>query len=361
MDELLKRIYFGNSVLDYLTVLVILVLSALAIYIFKKIAIRILNRWSTNSGASVDNILVKGIQRLVIPFLYYSVFYYAVKSLTLSVKANKIFDTISTVVLTFIIVKLIVSTLNYLLNTYFKRQEHGIEKQKQLKGISTLISILIWGIGIVFLLDNLNFKVSAIITGLGIGGVAVALAAQAVLKDLFSYFVIFFDRPFEIGDFISVGDKSGTIERIGIKTTKLRALDGEQLIFSNTDLTDSRIHNFKRMDARRIVFKFGVIYQTSQEDLKQIPAIVQKTIEEQQDTTFDRAHFTKFSDSSLGFEIVYFVNLPDYKRYMDIQQEINLKLIEEFKKRNIQFAYPTQTVFVVKDENNSSNISNKSF
>jgi small-conductance mechanosensitive channel len=203
-------------------------------------------------------------------------------------------------------------------------------------------------LALVFLLDNLGIKISAVVAGLGIGGVAVALAAQAVLADLFSYFVIFFDKPFEIGDFIIVGDKMGSVEYIGIKTTRLRALGGEQLVFSNHDLTNSRVHNYKKMDKRRIVFKVGVVYQTSAEQLKRIPGMIKEIIVAQQDATFDRGHFAAFGDSSLDFEFVYYVAGSDYTKYMDVQQAINLAIFETFEREHIDMAYPTQTLYINK-------------
>lgn len=350
MEEFLKRTYFQNTVLDYATALLLFCICILAIYIIRKIIIHALAKWSQRTGAHLDKNLIKAVQRLLIPFLYFGSLYFAFKSLTLSLKVIKAADTITVIILTYIFIRLIISILNYFLNSYFRKQEQGIEKVKQLKGISTLISILIWGLGIIFLLDNLGFKVSTVITGLGIGGVAVALAAQTILRDLFSYFIIFFDRPFEIGDFITVGDKAGSVEYIGIKTTRLRALGGEQLVFSNADLTDSRIHNFKKMEKRRVVFQTGVVYQTTKQQLEEIPSIIKKIILEQKEVNFDRSHLSTFGDSSINFETVYFVNSSDYTKYMDIQQAINLKLFEEFEKRGIEFAYPTQTVFVSKEE-----------
>jgi small-conductance mechanosensitive channel len=166
---------------------------------------------------------------------------------------------------------------------------------------------------------------------------------------LFSYFVIFFDRPFEVGDFITVQDKVGTVEYTGIKTTRLRALTGEQLVFSNTDLTNSRIHNFKKMQERRVLFRIGVVYQTSAAQLKEIPQIVKNIIEKHSDVRFDRGHFATYGDFSLNFEFVYFVIGSEYVKYMDTQQSINLEIYDEFEKRGIEFAYPTQTLFVNKE------------
>ncbi|MDP2942472.1 MAG: mechanosensitive ion channel family protein, partial [Candidatus Omnitrophota bacterium] len=213
-----------------------------------------------------------------------------------------------------------------------------------------VVKVLIWGGAIILFLDNLGFKISAIIAGLGIGGVAVALAAQAILKDLFSYFSIIFDQPFKIGDFIIVGDLMGTIEYIGIKTTRIRSLGGEMLIFSNSDLTDSRLRNYRLMEKRRVVFKLGVVYETSRERLKEIPKIIENSIKNVKDTMFDRAHFFSYGDFSLIFEIVYYVVGADYNKYMDIQQEINFAIKEEFERKGIEFAFPTQTLYVNKTE-----------
>jgi small-conductance mechanosensitive channel len=213
-----------------------------------------------------------------------------------------------------------------------------------------IINIVIWTMGILALFHNLGYDVTTIVAGLGIGGIAVALAAQNILGDLFNYFVIFFDRPFEIGDFIVIDDKKGTVEHIGIKTTRVKSLSGEQLVFSNSDLTQSRIHNFKKLERRRITFTIGVVYQTTKEQLEEIPTIIRKAIENSGPTTVDRVHFANFDKSSLNFEAVYFVENADYNVYMDIQQKVNLTLFDEFDKRGIEFAYPTQTLIVAGGE-----------
>ncbi len=192
----------------------------------------------------------------------------------------------------------------------------------------------------------MGVKISGLIAGLGIGGVAIAFAAQAILEDIFSYFIIFFDRPFEIGDFIIIGEFMGTIEHIGIKTSHIRSLGGEQLIFSNKDLINSRVKNYKRMKRRRILFNFGVVYQTSLDNLQKIQGIVRDIIEEQDKIDFDRCHFKSYGDYSLIFEVVYFVNDRDYNVYMNINHQILLRMKEEFGKEGISFAYPTQSIYL---------------
>jgi len=214
-------------------------------------------------------------------------------------------------------------------------------------GVITFFArLVLWLVIVLLALDNLDIEITPLIAGLGIGGIAIALAAQNILSDVFNSVSIVLDKPFEVGDFIIVGDFLGTVERIGIKTTRLRSLSGEQLIFANSDLINSRVKNYKRMNERRIVFSFGVIYQTPVDKLEIIPRMVREIIESIDQTRFDRAHFQKYGDSSLDFEVVYYVLIRDYNLYMDIQQKINLTLFRQFEKEHIEFAYPTQTLYI---------------
>ena len=212
--------------------------------------------------------------------------------------------------------------------------------------IGFVSKLVLWSFVILLVLDNLGFDITALIAGLGVGGVAVALAVQKILGDLFASLSIVFDKPFSVGDFIVVDSLMGSVEYVGLKTTRVRSLSGEQLVFSNSDLLSSRIHNFGRMYKRRVVFRIGVTYQTSREKLEMIPGIMREAIEAHENTTFDRAHFFSYGSYSLDFEIVYYVLSPDYNIYMDIQQAINLDIHRRFEQENIEFAYPTQTLFV---------------
>jgi len=206
--------------------------------------------------------------------------------------------------------------------------------------------VAVWSMVLLLSIDNLGYDVTALIAGLGIGGIAVGLALQNVLQDTFASLSIILDRPFEIGDFIVVGDFQGAVEKIGLKTTRLRSLSGEQLIFGNNDLLSSRIRNYKRMQERRGVFTFGVVYDTPAEKLEAIPKMVKEIIESQENTRFDRAHFKSYGASSLDFEVVYHLLVPDYAVFMDVQQEINLALYRRFEEQGIDFAYPTRTVIL---------------
>lgn len=206
--------------------------------------------------------------------------------------------------------------------------------------------VLLYSVLVLLFLDNLDVDVTALVASFGIGGIAIALALQNVLTDLFACLAISMDKPFVVGDFIIVGDLTGTVENIGLKTTRLRSISGEQLVVGNSDLLSSRIHNYKQMAERRIVFSFGILYQTPLDTVKKVPDVVKAIVETQEKARFDRAHFKSFGDSSLDFEVVYFMTEPDYELYMDTQEAINFEMIQKFEAMDVEFAYPTQTLFV---------------
>lgn len=239
--------------------------------------------------------------------------------------------------------KLVTESIQYAIQ---KKTERDASSIALITVIGFITRILVWSLLVLLALDNFGFDITALIAGLGIGGVAVALAAQNILGDLFASVSIVLDKPFVVGDFIIVDDMVGTVEYIGVKTTRLRSLSGEQLVFSNNDLLKSRIRNYKRMYERRVVFKLGVVYQTPYEKLLAISAMLREIVEQQENTRFDRAHFSSYGDFALIYEIVYYVKAPDYNLYMDIQQAINLEIYRRFKEENIEFAYPTQTLFL---------------
>lgn len=204
----------------------------------------------------------------------------------------------------------------------------------------------LWALLLLLLLDNLGVNISSLLTGLGVGGVAVALAVQNVLGDLLASLSIALDRPFVVGDFIVVDSLAGTVEQIGMKTTRVRALSGEQLVFSNGDLLRSRLHNYKLLVERRTVLSFGVLFETPADRLGAIPAMIREAIEAEPLARFDRAHLTALAASSIDFEAVYFVLDADYTVHMDVKQRILLAIIRRFEAERIGFAYPTQTLYL---------------
>jgi len=346
--NILEEVFFGNRIMDYLIALLTLLLSLLFVKVFIRALIKRLKKLAKKTTALFDDFLVTILEKIGLPALYISCFYVSAKVLKLPSGADSLINALEMVVITFFAARIIVMIAGWGINIYLAKKNQDPTLVRSLDGMLLAIKFLIWALAIIILLDNLGYKVSTLIAGLGIGGIAVAIAAQALLKDFFSYFSIVFDHPFKIGDFIIIGDFMGTVEYIGIKTTRIRSLGGEQLIFSNTDLTDSRVRNYKLMEKRRVLFRLGVTYQASLSQLKEIPRIIEHIIKNTQDTAFDRAHFFSYGDFSLIFEVVYFVLSPDYNKYMDIQQEINFAIKEQFEKRGINFAYPTQTVYLHK-------------
>ncbi len=346
--EILELSFLSNRVLDYLICVGVFLLSVIIIKIFEAIILKRLENWAKKTATTLDDFIVGVFKRVVVPFLYLGALYLSVQILTLGDLIVKGINIVGMAVVTIFTVRIASLLITYGFQTYSRKTRQSSATDHSLKGILKVIRFILWSGAAIFFLDNLGFKISAVIAGLGIGGVAIALAAQAVLKDLFSYFSILFDRPFEVGDFIIVGDLLGTIEHIGIKTTRIRSLGGEQLVFSNSDLTNSRVRNYKRMQKRRVVFKLGVVYDTRLKTLKEIPQIIEKAIKSIKDTVFDRAHFSSYGDFNLVFEVVYYVLSSDYNKYMNIQQEINFLIKEEFEKKKIEFAFPTQTIHLNK-------------
>ena len=206
--------------------------------------------------------------------------------------------------------------------------------------------VAVWAVVLLMALDNLGVNITALVAGLGVGGIAVALAVQSVLGDLLASVAIALDKPFAVGDFLVLADHMGTVEQVGIKSTKLRSLSGEQLVISNADLLSSRVRNYGRMSERRVVFSFGVLYETPPDRLAAIPALVADLVRGQPKTRFDRCHLMNFGASSLDFECVYHVLSRDYNEYMDLQQQIMLGLIRALGGIDVGFAYPTQKLYV---------------
>jgi small-conductance mechanosensitive channel len=348
LQDFLQQSYFNNAIFDYVICLLIFLIGVMVIRLFERVILTRLKRWALETETKVDDLVIRIIDKKLLPIFYIGILYLSIQPLTIPPTVLRIINALGLVLLTIFAVRFLLTVIIYALEYFWERKEKEASRKFAFKMIYTVIRVVFWTVAVLVILDNFGVKISTLIAGLGIGGVAIALATQAILKDLFSYFIIFFDRPFEIGDFIIVGDYMGVVDHIGIKTTRLLSLGGEQIVFSNTDLTDSRVRNYKRMAQRRVVFKLGVVYQATSEQLKEIPTLIENIITKIDDAIFDRAHFVSYGDFSLDFEIVYFVVGNDYRKYMNIQQEINLTIKEEFEKRGIEFAYPTQTLFLTK-------------
>ena len=350
MDSYLDKIYWGNTVQSYLIALMGILIAWAVIRTLRRFVLKRMRNWISRTSNNFDDIIFSVVERFILPYVYLAINYHIIQELYLHPRLKKILAVAMAVITTYFLVRLLNHAIQFAINGLMKRRNESAERIRQLNGVMIVIKALIWFVGFIFLLGNLGYDVRTMIAGLGVGGIAIALAAQTVLGDLFSYFVIFFDKPFEIGDFIKTGTSSGTIEQIGIKTTRLRSLDGEQLVISNTDLTKTTIHNYKRLEKRRVAFTLQVIYGIKTDLLKQIPMIIKEIVNEQPGTAFDRAHLSKLDTSSINFDVVYIVDSSDFGQYMDIQQAVLIKIMEAFEQRGVEFAYPTQTIVVNKQE-----------
>lgn len=338
-QTLLDKILNLNSLQDYLVGALLLAIGIAAI----KIVRGVLHKQLTRAQSPFLDYF-RQIEKYVYPLVYVALFMTVFQWFTVTVRVAEFTAYAFKIVLVFLAIRLLAAAVRTAIYSYLSRQDESGDKAKQVRGIVIILNGVLWMMGTIFLFDNLGFNVTAVLTGLGVGGIAIALAAQTILGDIFNYFVIFFDRPFEVGDFIIVDDKMGTVEYIGLKTTRIKSLSGEQIVISNSNLTNSRLHNYKRMQERRILFRFGIVYETDIEKVERIPSLVRGIIERQQQTRFDRTHFVKFGDYSLDFEVVFYVLSADYNRYMDIQQTINLELFQTFAKEGVEFAYPTYSL-----------------
>lgn len=231
-----------------------------------------------------------------------------------------------------------------------RKQRKTLAVDRAAAGSLTIIGFMarltIWALVLLLTLDNLGIQIKPLLAGLGIGGIAVALAAQNILGDLFASLSITLDRPFVLGDTLQVDTFSGTVEYIGIKSTRLRSPDGEQIIMPNAKLLASNIRNLTRATERRVVFTISVGSETPLDEVRKIPGLIRALIEAYPDVRFDRSHFARISAASFDFEAVYLVKTTDYTRHMDIVQEINLKLVEAFEKQGVAFAYPVQRLYL---------------
>jgi len=337
----------GNPLLHWLTALGIALAINVVVGLVKWLVINRLAKFAQKSSTALDDAVIE-VARRTRQFLIFGVtLFVGSQYLELPDRAETVIRTVATIAAFAQIGLWCVAGLDFWLNRYRKRAlEVDAAAATSLAALSFIGRVLLWAFVLLLALDNLGVDVTALVAGLGVGGIAVALAVQNVLGDLFASLSIVMDKPFVIGDFVVVDDFAGTVEHVGLKTTRIRSISGEQLVFSNSDLLGARLHNYKRMNERRIVFSFGVLYQTTADQLEQIPDMVRSIVEKQELARLDRVHFAKFGDSSLDYEVVYWMKVPDYGKYMDTQQAINIALFRAFADAKIGFAYPTRSLFV---------------
>jgi small-conductance mechanosensitive channel len=348
MPFLLDQVFFGNTVFRWLIAALLVLGVWFAISAVRLLVMRYFRRIA-RSSSWLDSELIVAITSATNSWLIFTV------ALTLGLLVLDVPPSLRSWIITFAVLALLIQVgiwgsvfIGRLVQRYTDRNlEENAERVVNVNALSFVARLVLYSLLVLLALDNIpGVEVTALVASLGIGGIAVALALQNILSDLFASLSITFDKPFILGDFIIVDDLMGTVEHIGLKTTRVRSLSGEQLIFANNDLLSSRVRNLRRMEERRVVFHLRVLLQTSPAQLRQIPTIIREVIERQEQVRFDRAHFARFDPDALAFEIVYFVLSADFNLYMDIQQAINLEIVERFAAAEIHFAYPTQSVYL---------------
>ena len=338
--------YFDNTIAQWLVAGGVLLGGTVLLLILRGLVVRRLTRLAKRTATDLDDLAVDLIRRTRLYFIVAVMLVAGTLALDVPdrwMRARHVFIVIA------ILLQLGVwgtGLITYWVERYFRRAGGRGATATTLGAIGFLGRVILWGLLLLLALDNLGFQITTIITGLGIGGIAIALAVQSVLSDLFGALSIVLDKPFVVGDFIVVDAYMGTVEHVGLKTTRLRSLTGEQIVMSNAELLKSRIRNYQSLRERRQLFAFGVRYSTPPDVVERIPAIIKEAIMAQPLARFDRAHFQKFGDSSLDFEAVYYVLTSDYNQFMDTQQAINLFLLRRFSEEGIEFAFPTRTVIV---------------
>ena len=346
----LNQEFFGNSLQQYIVATAAFLLVFWVLKLFKKQVISNLHKLSDKTKTDIDDLIVSIVQSIGSPFYVFVSLGVGVQFIEQPPLLKNIILYIALAVVIYTVVRAVQQLVDYTFNRAIKKRldEDSKFDDSVIRLFASAVKAVVWVVAILIVLQNLGYNITALVAGLGIGGIAIAFALQNVLSDIFASFSIYLDKPFRTGDFIIVDDLLGTVKHIGIKSTRIESLWGEEIIIPNKALTEARIKNYKNMENRRLVFGFGVTYQTPAEKLKKIPEIVKEIVADIKLAEIDRVHFKAFGDSSLNFEVMYHVDSPEYNDYMDIQQEINLKLKERFEREGIEFAYPTQTIFIEK-------------
>ena len=351
MQEFFDITVAGNGVMAWLRATAWIVGALLLMKILLPLVIRRISKWAASTATRWDDALVQCLRAIRWFLVALVVLHPASNELELSAVAERWVSVIATVAF-FLQLALCASAFirGWIVNVRQDSLEKDPSTTSALSILSFMARTVAWAILLLLLLDNLGFDVNALVAGLGIGGIAIGLALQNILGDLFASLSIVLDKPFQVGDFVVIDDFSGTVENIGLKTTRLRSLSGEVLVFSNGDLTKSRLRNYKLMKERRIPFTFGLSFGSTPEQLEHVSFAVKKVIDAQEQARFDRAHFTGFSGASLDFEVVYWMRTPDYTAYRDVQQAINLGMMREFSAIGVEFAVSSRTLLQAAQE-----------
>jgi small-conductance mechanosensitive channel len=346
-SEFLQKEYFGNVIADYISFVVLFFVLLVTFFLLKQFILKKIE--DKVKGQKMIFFLIDSFDKVSIYFYSFVSLY--ISSFTLNIP-NFLSDGLYFIFLGWTFYYLVGIFGTKFINLSFDIYIQKKKKKKDDPMIRTMrktLKAVLWLIAGMVVVSSLGINITALVAGMGVGGIAIAFALQQILGDIFSSFSIYFDKPFTEGDYVVVDDKGGVVEKIGIKSTRIRALQGEEMVFPNKELTSKRVHNFGTMKARRGDLKLGIVYDTPAKKMEKIPKIIEKVIKKEKElATFDRAHFSNFGDFSLNYEAVYFVNSSDYSVYMDVKQRILLNIKKEFEKEEIHFAYPTNTIYLSK-------------
>jgi small-conductance mechanosensitive channel len=337
--------FFGNTLLEYFYFIVIIFLFSLSVFLLKYFLSKKI--FGKIREQKTLGLFLEMINKIRSPFYIFISFYIALSVIEIPEFLEKIFWVVLVFWCTYVVVIIGYLVVDFFLDIYTEKNIKA-GKTTMIRGLGNIGKIFLWIVAGFVLLSLFGINITALVAGMGVGGIAIAFALQNILSDLFSSFSIYFDKPFVEGDLIVVGDKWGTVEKIGIKSTRVRALQGEEIIFSNKELTTAQVHNFKRLERRRIDFKIGVVYETPTKKMEKIPSLISKIFENEELADLDRVHFSAFNDFSLDYTIVYYINSPEFKVFMDINERILLDIKRSFEKEKIDFAYPTNTIHIAK-------------
>ena len=349
MKDFLETTYYGNPLSAWLAALGVLLGGFALLTFIKRLLLKRVARFAAHTHTHLDDLAVVLLERTRPYFLFFVALAGGLVLLQLGTWRTGLRQ------LTVVVLLLQMAVWGNAAITFWLARITSVRREGEhadlgsvttLNALGVLARVLVWIVIFLLALQNFGVNITALITGLGIAGIAVALAVQNVLGDVLASMSIVIDKPFVIGDYIVVDTYQGTVEDVGLKTTRLRSLSGEQIIFSNAELLKARIRNYKRMTERRATFTIGLQYDTSPDKVERVPQIIRELITSIPQTRLDRTHFQGFGDSSLNVETVYFVLVPDYNLYMDIQQQINLTLLRRFAEEGIEFAFPTRTVMI---------------
>jgi small-conductance mechanosensitive channel len=345
MDQML----WGNTMRVYLVAIIYFLAAVGVMWLFSFLIIKILESICKKKTSRIKEGVIDVFKALQLPLFLIIGIKIASHQLMVHATVVKVMDYILLIVITYYVVRAIIFVVRHASNRVIEKRlkEDKDSDTHLLKFFTKAVYAILWIAAVLFILSQFGVDVSKVLTGLGIAGVAVAFALQSILGDIFASVSIYFDKPFKPGDYVELNDgREGTVIKTGIKSTRIKLLRGEELVISNKDITETRLHNLERMETRRVELDLRVKYGTPKAKLEKIPKMLEAIVKKQKKAEFLRAHLKTFKESSILFELRYQIKGNDYTVYMDIQQAVNLAVIDAFEKEGIEFAFPTQTIHI---------------